>query len=148
MSNLAAHQPEALAGLLFEQPLDFELRFGGACQSYSHMEHRLVLRLSSLEGRLDQHECRAAQNSVDQKEVVESVCMNGWNSPPLRNSRHSNSPDNIAAITAREPNSHLLIPLASELASHPLYYGCITQMVPMWNRSLEHFGTYAAWGRA
>jgi hypothetical protein len=56
VSRFAAHQPEALAGLLFEQPLNFELSFGGAGKRYSQVEHGLALRRSSFERRLDQHE--------------------------------------------------------------------------------------------
>jgi hypothetical protein len=86
MSRFASHEPEALAGLQLEQPLDFELCFGGSGKRNSQVDDGLPLRLFPLECGLDEHEPRASQDAIDQKEILETVCVYRRNPPPF----HSN----------------------------------------------------------
>lgn len=123
MSSFAPHEPEAFAGLQLEQPLDFQLRLGGAGKRNSHVNDGLPLRLFSFECGLDEHEARTPQNSVDQKEVVEPVRVYRRNPPPF----HSNVLPAHGHIAAPGKNCTQEPLPSSEFDSAPHYYGWLFQ---------------------
>jgi hypothetical protein len=129
MSSFAPHEPEAFAGLQLEQPLDFQLRLGGAGKRNSHVNDGLPLRLFSFECGLDEHEARTSQNSVDQKEIVEPVRVYRRNPPPF----HSNVlPAHGHGAAPGKNCTQELLP-SSEFDSAPQPYGV----------RLFHFGNFA-----
>lgn len=86
MSNGTSYEPEAIAGMQLEQPLDLELSLGRAGYCNSQVSDALPFWCFPIERRLDEHEARASQDSIDQKEIVEPIRVNGRNPPPLHSS--------------------------------------------------------------
>jgi hypothetical protein len=123
MSSRASHEPEAFAGLLFEQPLDFQLCLGGAGKCGSQVKHGTALWLPPVEGRLDEHECRASQNSVDQKKILETVCVYRRNPAPF----HSSVLPALGATAAQGKTCTLEQHSSSKFDSAPRYYGKLFQ---------------------
>lgn len=117
MSLVASHKPEAIVALLFEQALNFELRFCGAPNRNSQVPRGLSNRRMTIKVRFDQHERRAAQNSVDQKEILETIRVNRRNPPPF----HSHA---LPAVKcAKGKTSTRLTYVASELSRPPTKCG-------------------------
>jgi hypothetical protein len=123
MSRGASHEPEAFAGLLLEQPLDFQLCLGGAGKRSSQVKHGTALWLPPVEWRFDEHEGRASQNSVDQKKILETVCVYRRNPAPF----HSNLLPALGAKCAREILEHNTFLASSKFDSAPHYYGKLFQ---------------------
>jgi len=119
VSRVASHEPETIVALLFEQPLDFELSFGGSVECDPQMHDLLPIGRSALESRLDEHKARASQNSVDQKEILEPVHMNSRNPPPF----HSHFPALFVAKSAKGNRGINICYFSSELSRHPTKYG-------------------------
>jgi hypothetical protein len=123
MSSRASHEPEAFAGLLFEQPLDFQLCLGGAGKCSSQVKHGTALWLPPVEGRFDEHEGRASQNSVDQKEILETVCVYRRNPAPF----HFRLLPALGATAAQGKTCTLEQRSSSKFDSAPRYYGKLFQ---------------------
>jgi hypothetical protein len=122
VSRFASHEPEAFAGLQLEQSLDLELRLGGAGYCNSQVSDGLSFRRPSIEGRFDEHEACAPQNSVDQKKIVEPIRVNSRNPAPL----HPVLPA-LGANCAREELEHKTFLPSSKFDSAPHYYGWLFQ---------------------
>lgn len=124
MSRFAPHKPEALAGLQFKQPLDLQLRFGGAGKSNSHVNDALPLRRPSFECGFDEHEACASQNSIDQKEIVEPIRVYRGNPPPF----HSCALPALVGATAAPGKTCTQEPCSSSKFCHATHsYGNATE---------------------
>jgi hypothetical protein len=132
MSCCAAHQSEPIVRLLFQQALNLKLGFGSAGKRGSQIQNWFPFWRSSLEHRFDQHERRAAQNSIDQKEIIEPVCVNSRNPPPL----HSHFPALFVAKTAKGNCGIKLTWVTNHNVTHPSKYGSLIVKV-VHNCSIE-----------
>jgi hypothetical protein len=132
MSCRAPRRSERSSGLLYDA-LHLELRLGGARKGSSQMEQGNLLRLSSLEWRLDQRKGRASQHAIDQKEIAETVGVKSLNSPSLYDAAHSNLlPAHGHGAAPGKNCTQELLP-SSEFDSAPQPYGV----------RLFHFGNFA-----
>jgi hypothetical protein len=126
MSSRAPWRSERSSGLL-DDALNLELRLGGARKGSSQMEQGNLLRLSSLEWRLDQRKGRASQHAIDQKEIAETVGVKSLNSPSLYDAAHSNLlPARSHSAAPGKNCTQELLP-SSEFDSAPQPYGLFPQ---------------------
>lgn len=134
MSCRAAHQSEPIVGLLFKQTLDLKLSFGRARKCNSQMPRGLPLWRSAFKHRFNEHERRAAQNSIDQKEILEPVCVNSRNPTPL----HSHFPALLVAKTAKGNCGIGLTWVTNHNVTHPSKYGDLIVKVVHNCSNVEH----------
>jgi hypothetical protein len=126
MSRHIPRHPERAAGL-FDDPLNFELGFGGAGQAGPQMEQSNPLRRTLVECGLDQRVSRASQHAIDQKEIAETVGVKSLNSPSLYDAAHSNLlPAHGHGAAPGKNRTQELLP-SSEFDSAPQPYGLLFQ---------------------
>jgi hypothetical protein len=112
---------------LREKPLDLELGLGGPGYSSSKMENCFPDWSKPLDARTDEHEGRASQDAVCQKEIAETVGVVGLNSPPLHDAAHSNLLPALGTNYAWEILEHNNSLASSKFDSAPHYYGWLFQ---------------------